>query len=104
MKVLFVCTGNICRSPVAHGLLRKARPDWLVDSAGTHSYHVGESADARSQQTALMYDLDISDIYSRQVRQSDFTEFDHIFALTKQHKAHLENIAPKKYKRKLLPY
>lgn len=101
MKILFVCTGNICRSPVAHGLLRDAKPDWLVDSAGTHSYHVGQPADARSQQTALIHDLDISDIRSRQVELADFDNFDYIFALTKGHYQHLQDLAPRQHKAKI---
>jgi protein-tyrosine phosphatase len=85
MKVLMVCLGNICRSPIAEGILRaKAAEIGLqveTDSAGTSAYHVGESADARMIVTAKKNGIDISDLRSRQFVKSDYEEFDLIYAM-----------------------
>jgi protein-tyrosine phosphatase len=80
-----VCLGNICRSPMADGLLRnkineKSLP-WQVDSAGTADYHVGEAPDKRMQATALKYGVDISSLRARQFKQEDFDTFDLIYAM-----------------------
>lgn len=87
IKVLFVCMGNICRSPTAEGVFRKLINDlgtserFFVDSAGTHAYHVGEPADTRAQQTAKKRGVDLSPIRARKVAPSDFEHFDHILAM-----------------------
>jgi protein-tyrosine phosphatase len=87
VKVLFVCMGNICRSPTAHGVFERlvkdsGMSDWIeVDSAGTHAYHVGEQPDRRSQQTALTHGLDLSYIRARRVRSEDFDYFDYVLAM-----------------------
>ena len=76
MKVLTVCLGNICRSPLAEGILRdKAHSmglDWEVDSAGTSSWHIDEAPDPRSRQVASKYQIDISRQKARQFKPSDF--------------------------------
>ncbi|MDA7803075.1 low molecular weight phosphotyrosine protein phosphatase [Crocinitomix sp.] len=85
MKVLMVCLGNICRSPIAEGILRdKAKERGLdieTDSAGTAAYHVGNPPDARMIVTAKKNSYDISDLRARQFRVLDFKEFDVIFAM-----------------------
>ena len=97
MKVLMVCLGNICRSPVAEGLLRKkaeeAGIDILVDSCGTSGYHDGENPDERSVENAMKNDLDISHLISRKFRQSDFDNFDRIFVMDSSNYQNLKALA-----------
>lgn len=87
VKVLFVCMGNICRSPTAHGVFEeKVKQAGLsdridVDSAGTHAYHVGEQPDSRSQETALRRGYDLSYQRARKAIAEDFNEFDYILAM-----------------------
>tara|TARA_R110001592_G_scaffold359340_3_gene665644 strand:+ start:350 stop:808 length:459 start_codon:yes stop_codon:yes gene_type:complete len=85
MKVLMVCLGNICRSPLAEGILRKLATDKglniQVDSCGTADYHVGEAPDARSVQVASENGIDISSLSGRQFKASDFESFDFILAM-----------------------
>lgn len=85
MKVLMVCLGNICRSPLAEGILAakvKSRDlDWMVDSAGTGAYHIGDPPDPRSIAVASKYGLDISEQRARQFRAKDFDEFDLILVM-----------------------
>ncbi len=80
-----VCLGNICRSPLAEGILKaKIREhglDWQVDSAGTSSWHVGELPDARSIETARRHGIDITDQRARQLQPSDLEEYDLILAM-----------------------
>ncbi|MFD0861861.1 low molecular weight protein-tyrosine-phosphatase [Sungkyunkwania multivorans] len=82
-KILMVCLGNICRSPLAEGILAsKLDPDrFYVDSAGTAGYHVGNLPDARSIAVAKRYGLDITYQRSRKLTKEDLEEFDHIFAM-----------------------
>lgn len=82
-NVLMVCLGNICRSPLAEGLLRaKVDADTVfVDSAGTSNYHVGDSPDKRSIAVANRNKLDISSQLGRQFQQEDFDRFDHIYVM-----------------------
>ncbi len=102
-SVLFVCTGNICRSPTAHGVfLEMVRSAGLaqrvrVDSAGTHDYHVGEPPDARAQAHALRRGYDLSTLRARQVADADFTAFDRILAMDRGHLKILRNRAPAGY-------
>src|SRR5690349_8272483 len=99
-KVLFVCTGNICRSPTAEGVFRhyinqqELSGILQADSAGTHGYHVGESPDHRSIKTALQRGIDISDLRARKVCGADFNEFDLILALDNSHLRQLKAFAP----------
>lgn len=87
IKVLFVCMGNICRSPMAEGAFRKAVTDagladhFFIDSAGTIGYHAGSAPDPRAQETAKKNGIDISDQRSRKVTAADFHEFDYILAM-----------------------
>jgi protein-tyrosine phosphatase len=82
MKILFVCMGNICRSPTAEGVFRAyARLhapalDIEIDSAGTHAYHIGEPPDPRTIAAAARRGVDLSDLRARQVRDDDFERFD----------------------------
>ncbi len=85
MKIIMVCLGNICRSPLAEGILKeKAKAkglDWQVDSAGTSGYHAGELPDSRSIAVAKNHDLDITDQRSQQFLASDLDEYDLVFAM-----------------------
>ena len=99
IKVLFVCMGNICRSPMAEGIFtEKARQrgyaDYLiVDSAGTHDYHIGAPPDARAQQTMLAAGYDISDLRGRQVSIDDLINYDYILAMDDNNLSHLKRMA-----------
>ena len=81
MKILFVCLGNICRSPLAEGIFRHINPDIYVDSAGTSNYHIGSPPDRRMIETARSYGLDISNLAARQFTTEDFNRFDKIFIM-----------------------
>jgi protein-tyrosine phosphatase len=83
VKILMVCLGNICRSPLAEGLLTSKLPrdTFFVDSAGTGNYHVGKQPDKRSIDTAYKNGLDISNQKARQFSTNDFEEFDYIFVM-----------------------
>jgi protein-tyrosine phosphatase len=85
MKILMVCLGNICRSPLAQGILEQKIQeqglDWKVDSAGTGSWHIGEQPDSRSVFTAGQHGLDITSQRARQFRRQDLKEFDLILAM-----------------------
>jgi protein-tyrosine phosphatase len=85
MKILMVCLGNICRSPLAEGILKNKLPDsFVVDSAGTSAHHQGELPDHRSMAIAHKYDIDISDQRSRPFSRADFACFGLIYAMDKQ--------------------
>lgn len=96
--VLFVCLGNICRSPLAEAAFRAeaaaAGLDALADSAGTAGYHIGEPPDPRAIRTAARFGIDISGYRGRQAAATDFTRFTHIFALDHANLAGLQRIAP----------
>ena len=83
VKVLMVCLGNICRSPLAHGILESKLPSnsFYVDSAGTANYHVGDSPDHRSVAVAKLNGIDISGQRGRQFKVADFDDFDYIFTM-----------------------
>ncbi len=99
-SVLFVCLGNICRSPTAEGVFRHllaAEAPLLrveVDSAGTAGYHIGAAPDARSQRAALRRGIDISGLRARQVSQADFRRFDLVLAMDSANLRDLESIRP----------
>lgn len=88
MRILMVCLGNICRSPLAEGIMkRKAAErglDWIVDSAGTGFWHAGELPDRRSVDTARQFGIDITDQRARQFRPADLDLFDRIFVMDAQ--------------------
>ena len=100
VKVLFVCMGNICRSPTAHGVFenlvaQEGFSDFIeVDSAGTHAYHVGEQPDRRSQQTAMAHGIDLSSQRARRVTGDDFNRFDYILAMDRDNFHNLAEICP----------
>ncbi|WP_088183031.1 low molecular weight protein-tyrosine-phosphatase [Sphingobium sp. Z007] len=97
-SVLFVCLGNICRSPLAEAALRaeaqEAGIDMTVDSAGTGDWHVGHPPDRRAQAVALRHGIDISGYVGRQVSAADFRRFTHIFALDADNLKNLRRIRP----------
>ncbi len=97
-SILFVCLGNICRSPLAEAALRaeaeRVGRALTVDSAGTGNWHEGNPPDRRAQATALRHGSDISGYRARQIRVEDFRRFDHIFALDRDNLARLQAIAP----------
>lgn len=96
--VLFVCLGNICRSPLAEAAFRheaeKAGLTVTVDSAGTADYHVGEPPDPRAIRTAAKFGVDIAGYRGRQVERGDFARFTHIFAADHANLRGLERLAP----------
>lgn len=99
--ILFVCTGNICRSPTAEGVFRAlvAAQDLsdrvAVDSAGTGAWHAGEPPDERAQETALRHGIDISGQRARKVTRDDFTAFDLIMAMDRSHHHDLSRLCPR---------
>lgn len=107
VKVLFVCMGNICRSPTAHALFRQLVEDEgleqaiKIDSAGTHAYHVGEAPDRRSAAKALSMGIDMSDLRARQAVPEDFYEFDYVLAMDADNYANLQAICPAGYESRL---
>ena len=82
-KILMVCLGNICRSPLAHGILKSKLPEnqYVIDSAGTASYHIGSLPDSRSIEIAKLNSIDITDQRARQFSILDFENFDIIYAM-----------------------
>jgi protein-tyrosine phosphatase len=107
VNVLFVCMGNICRSPTAQGMFTKLLEEHRlsrairVDSAGTHAYHIGEPPDRRAQQAALRRGVDLSPLMARQVYDTDFHEFDYILAMDRDNLADLQAICPPQHSHKL---
>lgn len=97
-RVLFICMGNICRSPTAEGVLRymAARRGLGVeiDSAGTHAYHVGSPPDPRAQAHAAKRGYDLSKLKARRVREADFSAFDLVLAMDDENLAALEKVCP----------
>jgi len=96
--VLFVCLGNICRSPLAEAAFRKAADeaglDVVIDSAGTGDWHIGEAPDRRAQATAWRHGVDISALRARQIGVPDFDRFSHIFALDRDNLEAIRALAP----------
>ncbi|MDF2478484.1 MAG: protein tyrosine phosphatase [Sphingobacterium sp.] len=88
MKILMVCLGNICRSPLAHGILKQKIKDkqlnWVVESAGTGDWHVGEAPDRRAITIAKKYGVDISGQRARHFQPAFFNEYDLIFVMDRQ--------------------
>ena len=104
LKILFVCMGNICRSPTAHGIFRKQIAEENlsdrieINSAGTHAqgWHEGDPVDRRSIAAAKGFDCDISDLRSRQLNKEDFSYYDYLIAMDAQNLKDIEWIAPDK--------
>lgn len=99
LRVLFVCLGNICRSPTAHGLLRSRLVDAgltgqvEVESAGTGTWHIGHPPDARAMAAAAARGVDIGDLRARKVKSSDFSDFDYVIAMDHGNLADLQALA-----------
>ena len=100
IKVLFVCTGHICRSPTAEGVFRHLLTSegltetFETDSAGTHGYHIGEPPDSRSVDAAAARGIDLSALRARKVVRVDFQNFDLILAMDRGHYEHLKAMRP----------
>lgn len=101
MKILMVCLGNICRSPLAEAILQdkvlKAGLTWKVESAGTNSYHLGEPPHPLSQKVASLYGIDISHQRARRFTADDFITFDKIYALAGDVMEEIKRIAKNKF-------
>ena len=106
-KVLFVCMGNICRSPTAHGVMQhKVENRALlnrieIDSAGTHAYHVGEQSDPRSRATAARKGIDMEYIRARKISILDYDEYDYILAMDAENLDLIHYYAPNDHKAKV---
>ena len=102
-NVLFVCMGNICRSPTAEGafkhVLAERAPDLSIraDSAGTHAYHIGDPPDLRAQRAAERRGIDLSEQKARRVREEDFASFDLVIAMDELNLEVLVELSPPEY-------
>ena len=94
MKILFVCLGNICRSPTAEGVFRAMAPEVEADSAGTGVWHVGESPYGPMQAAAKARGYDLSSLRARQFERGDFARFDLIIAMDADNLANIERLRP----------
>ena len=107
IKVLFVCMGNICRSPTAEGVFTKLikeqnlEEQFLLDSAGTHAHHAGESPDLRAQKAALERGIELTHLRARKVVMGDFEDFDFLLAMDDDNYAALMGACPEEYKDKV---
>lgn len=107
IRVLFVCMGNICRSPTAHGvfvdLARRHDMEQRihVESAGTHAYHVGKPPDPRAQEAARRRGIDLARMRARQVDAGDFEMFDYILAMDRDNLLILQELCPTEHRHKL---
>lgn len=106
-RILFVCTGNICRSPTAEGVARALAQRlgldeaFEFDSAGTHGYHVGDPPDPRTVAAALRRGYDLAPLRARRVTDFDFIRFDHVIAMGHDHLDWLQRACPPLYRDKL---
>lgn len=94
-RILFVCLGNICRSPAAEGVLRAMMPEVDTDSAGTSDWHVGDAPYAPMQHAAAARHVDMSDLRARQFTVSDFDRFDLIVAMDGKNLTDIERLRPR---------
>ncbi len=107
VKVLFVCLGNICRSPTAEGVFRAVvRAQGMeeiifIDSAGTHAYHLGEPPDARAQAAAARRGIDLSGLRGRQATALDIESFDYILAMDRENLTNLHALSPQGHEHKV---
>jgi protein-tyrosine phosphatase len=107
VKVLFVCMGNICRSPTAEGVFvnllkeRALENSFIIDSAGTHAYHVGEAPDLRAQKAALERGVQLGHLRARKVVMGDFEDFDFLLAMDDENYAALSKACPDIHKNKI---
>lgn len=107
IKILFVCLGNICRSPTAEGIFRHLvkskgmEGSFEIDSAGTSHWHVGEQPDPRAIQEAQRHGIDISEQRSRQVAREDFDQFDYIVGMDPENCRELRKLSPEHLQHKI---
>ncbi len=107
IKVLFVCMGNICRSPTAEAVFtelvktQNLSDKFVIDSAGTHAYHLGEPADYRAQETAKNHAVDLSNLRARKVIFADFEDYDYLLAMDADNYAILMRACVPKYQDKI---
>ncbi len=107
IRVLFVCLGNICRSPTAEGVFRKLVQEQglyehiEIDSAGTHAYHIGHAPDARAQEAARRRGVDLSGLRGRQATRGDIERFDYVLAMDRENYENLLDICPDGYEHKI---
>ena len=107
VRVLFVCLGNICRSPTAEGVFRQvvrqaSLADYIdIDSAGTHAYHIGDPPDRRAQAAAARRGVDLSGLRGRQATPRDIEEFDYVLAMDRENLQNLQAICPSGLETKL---
>lgn len=110
IKVLFVCMGNICRSPTAQGVFQRLIEqtgliqEIEIDSAGTHAYHVGNPPDPRAQAVALRRGIDLSKLRARRITGSDFIQYDYILAMDQDNLSALQLHCPPEHRYKLRLY
>ena len=111
VKVLFVCLGNICRSPTAEGVFRHHANnagikdgfthDMFIDSAGTAGFHLAAPPDKRAQLTALKFGVDIGDLKARKLAQEDYADFDYILAMDSENLKYMQRKCPENHLLKL---
>jgi protein-tyrosine phosphatase len=107
VRVLFVCLGNICRSPTAEGVFRKLVAEAglhahiEIDSAGTHAYHIGAPPDPRAQAAARLRGIDLSSLRGRQATHHDIERFDYVLAMDRENYENLLAICPSGLERKI---
>ena len=114
VKILFVCMGNICRSPTAEGVFRHQAnkvgikigftKEMYIDSAGTAGFHLAAAPDKRAQLTALKYGVDIGDLQARKLSPQDFSDFDYILAMDSDNLAMMKKNCPEQHQQKLHLY
>ncbi|MBL4601467.1 MAG: low molecular weight phosphotyrosine protein phosphatase [Emcibacteraceae bacterium] len=114
VKILFVCMGNICRSPTAEGVFRHQAnkigikigftKEMYIDSAGTAGFHLAAAPDKRAQLTALKYGVDIGDLQARKLSPQDFSDFDYILAMDSDNLAIMKKNCPEQHQQKLHLY
>jgi len=107
LKILFVCMGNICRSPTAEGVFKQKLSELgllhevYIDSAGTHNYHPGSAPDARTQHHALKRGYDLSKLRARAVKDTDFEDFDLLLTMDWDNRTLLEERCPERHRHKI---
>jgi len=107
IRVLFVCLGNICRSPTADGIFRELvaraglQAHILVDSAGTSGWHIGKAPDSRTIAAARARGFDLGSLRARQVSSADFAEYDYVLAMDKSNLKDLQSLKPSNYRGQL---
>jgi len=104
-SVLFVCLGNICRSPTAEAVFKQKAADaglqLVIDSAGTHGYHIGKAPDKRSQAAGVARGYSFKGLKCRRVDESDFEKFDYILAMDDSNLSNLRGMSPSQYQDKI---